>query len=85
MADRWETVETVTDLFFWSPKSLQMVSAAMKLKDTCFLGRLAMTNLDSVLKSRDITLPTGVHLVKDTVFLVVTYGCESWTTKETER
>ena len=52
-----ETVETVADFIFWAPKSLPMVTAAMKLKDTCF-GKKAMTNLDSILKSRDITLPT---------------------------
>ena len=57
-----EIVETVTDFIFWAPKSLQMVTAAMKLKDSLFLGRIAMTNLDSILKSRDITLPTKVHL-----------------------
>ena len=57
-------------LFSWAPKSLQMVTAAMKVKDTCFLGRKVMTNLDSILKSRDITLPTKVHLVKAMVFPV---------------
>ena len=61
-------------LFFWAPKSLQMVIAAMKLKDTYSLK--VMTNLDSILKSRDITLPTKVHLVKAMVFPVVMYGCE---------
>ena len=60
-----------------------MVTAAMKLKDTCSLE--AMTNLDSILKSRDITLPTKVRLVKAMVFPVVVYGCESWTIKKTER
>ena len=59
-----------------------MVTAAMKLKDA--LGRKAMTNLDSILKSRDITLPTKVHLVKTMVFPVVMYGCESWTIKKAE-
>ena len=59
-----ETVETVTDFIFWAPKSLQMVTAAMKLKRHLLLRRKAMTNLDSILKSRDITLPTKVHLVK---------------------
>ena len=63
-----------------APKSLRMVTAAMKLK----LGRKAMTNLDSILKSRDITLPTRVHLVKDMVFPVVMYGCKSWTIKKAE-
>ena len=62
-----------------------MVTAAMKLKDSCSFGRKAMTNLDSVLKSRDITLPTNVHLVKAMVFPVVMYGCESWTIKKAER
>ena len=77
-----ETVET--DSIFWAPKSLHMVTAAMKLKDTCS-GRKAMINLDSILKSRDITLPTKVHLVKALVFPVVMYGCESWTIKKAER
>ena len=72
--------ETVTDLIFWAPKSLQMVIAAMKLKRRLLLGRKVMTNLDSILKSRDITLSTKVHLVKAMVFpVVVMYGCESWT------
>ena len=69
-------------LFLGAPKSLQMVTAAMKLKDICSLVRKAMTNLDSILKSRDITLPTKVRLVKAMVFPVVTYGCESWDYKE---
>ena len=63
-------------------KSLQMVTAAMKLKDTFSLEEKNMTNLDSILKSRDITLPTKVHLVKAMVFPVVMYGCESWTIKK---
>ena len=66
-------------LFWGAPKSLQMVIAAMKLKDVFFLGRTVMTNLDSILKSRDITLPTKDHLVKAMVFPVVKYGCGSWT------
>ena len=66
-------------IFFLALKSLKMVIAAMKLKDT-----YAMTNLDSILKSRDITLPTKVHLVKAMVFLVIMYGCESWTVKKAE-
>ena len=65
-------------------KSLQMVTAAMKLKDTWLLGRKVMTNLDRIFKSRDITLPTKVHLVKAMVFLVVIYGCDSWTIKKAE-
>ena len=80
-----ETVETVSDFIFWrAPKSLQMVTAAMKLK-ALLLGRKVMTNLDSIFKSRDITLPTKVHLIKAMVFPVVMYGCESWTVKKAER
>ena len=79
-----KTVEKVTDFILGAPKSLQMVSAAMKLKDTWLLGRKAMTNLDSILKSRDINLPTKVRLVKAMVFPVVMYGCESWTIKKAE-
>ena len=71
-------------LFFWAPKSLQMVTAAMKLKRCLLLGRKVMTNLDSILKSRDITLSTKVCLVKAMVFQVVMYGCESWTVKKAE-
>ena len=73
-------------LFFWAPKSLQMVIAAMKLKDAYSLegGRKVMTNLDSIFKSRDITLQTKVHLVKAIVFPVVMYGCKSWTVKKAE-
>ena len=77
-----ETLETET-LFSWTPKSLQMVTAAMKFKDTC-LGRKVMTNLDSILKIRAITLPTKFRLVKAMVFPLVTYGCESWTIKKAE-
>ena len=70
------------DFIFWAPKSLQMVTAAMKLKDTPW--KKVITNLDSILKSRDITLPTKVHLVTGIVFPVVMYGCESWTVKKAE-
>ena len=70
-------------LSFWAPKSLQMVIAAMKLRHL-LLGSKVMTNLDSILKSRDITLPAKVHLVKAMVFPVVMYGCESWTIKKAE-
>ena len=69
-------------LFGGAPKSLQMVTEAMKLKDTCSLEE--KTNLDSILKSRDITLQTKVHLVKAMVFPVIMYGCESWTVKKAE-
>ena len=80
MANRWGNSENSVRLFFWAPKSLQMVIAAMKLRHL-LLGRKVMTNLHSILKSRDITLPTKVHLVKTMVFPVVMYGCESWTIK----
>ena len=87
MANRWENNGNSEKLyFFWAPKSLQMMNAATKLKDArLLLGRKAMTNLDSILKSRDITLPTKVHLVKAMVSPVVMYGCESWTIKNAER
>ena len=70
--------------FSWALKSMWMVTSAMKLRHL-LLGRKAMTNLDSMLKSRDITLLTKVRLVKAMVFLVVMYGCDSWTTKKAER
>ena len=70
-------------LFFGAPKSLQMVTAEIKRR--LLLGRKVMTNLDSIFKSRDITLPTKVRLVQAMVFPVVMYGCESWTTKKAER
>ena len=75
-----ETVETVSDFVFWGSK----ITADMKLKDSCSLEEKIMTKLDSMLKSRDITLPTKVHLVKAMVFPVVMYGCESWTIKKAE-
>ena len=70
-------------LFFWAPKSLQIVTAAMKLKDAYSLEEV-MSNLDSILKNRDITLLTKICLVKAMVFPVVMYGCESWTIKKAE-
>ena len=76
-------VETVTYFILGVPKSLQMVTAAMKLKDL-FLGRKAMTKLDSILKSRHITLPTKVLPIKAMVFPVIIYGCESWPIKRAE-
>ena len=79
-----ETMETVRDFIIGAPKSLQMVTAAMKLR-LLLLGRKAVTNLDSILKSRDITLLAKVHLVKTMVFPVVMYRCESWTIKKAER
>ena len=83
MGNRWgNSGNRVTLYFFGAPKSLQMVTVAMKLKDAYSLQ--VMTNLDSILKSRDITLPTKVCLVKAMVFPVVMYGCESWTVKKAE-
>ena len=79
-----ETMETVTDFILGAAKSLLMVTAAMKLKRYLLLGRKAMTNLDSILKSRDITLPTKVHLVKTMVFPVVMYACDNLTIKKAE-
>ena len=72
-------------LFFWAPKSLQMVIAAHEFKRRLLLGRKVMANLDSILKSRDITLPTKVHLVIAMVLPVIMYGCLSWTIKKAER
>ena len=83
MANRRGNNGNSETLYFGASKSLQMVIAAMKLKDKR-LRRKAMTNLDSILKSRDITLPTKVHIVKAMVFPVVIYGCESWTIKKAE-
>ena len=79
MGKQWKQYQTLS---FWAPKSLQMVTADMKLKDAYSLEE--KTNLDSIFKSRDITLPTKVHLVKAMVFPVVMYGCESWTVKKAE-
>ena len=79
-------METVIDFISWASKSLQMATAVIKFfKRHLLLGRKAMTNLGSILKSRDITLSTKVRLVKAMVFPVVMYGCESWTTKKAER
>ena len=77
-----ETVETVTDFIFLSSKITGDGDCSHEIKRCLLLGRKAMTNLDSILKSRDITLLTKVHLVKAIVFPVVMYGCESWTYKE---
>ena len=79
-----ETVEIVTDFIFLGPKITIDGDCSHEIKRFLFLGRKAMTNLDSMLKSRDITLPTKVHLVKAMVFPVVMYGCESWTKKKAE-
>ena len=74
-----ETVETVSDFIFWDSKIAEDGDCSLEIKRHLLLGRKVMTNLDSIFKSRDITLPTKVHLVKAMVFPVVMYGCESWT------
>ena len=79
-----ETTETVTDFFGGGCKITANGDCSHEIKRCLLLGRKVMTNLDSILKSRDITLPTKVHLVKAMVFPVVVYGCESWTIKEAE-
>ena len=79
-----ETVETVTDFIIWGSKITADGDCSHEIKRHLLLGRKVMTNLDSILKSKDITLPTKVRLVKVMVFPVVMYGCESWTIKKTE-
>ena len=78
------TVEIVADFIFWGSKITTDGYCSHEIKRCLLLGRKVMTNLDSILKSRDITLSTRVHLVKAMVFPVVTYGCESWTVKKAE-
>ena len=85
MANRWETMDTVADFIFLGSKITADGDCRHEIKRHLLLGRKAMTNLDSILKSRDITLPTKVYLVKAMVFPVVMYGCESWTIKKAER
>ena len=80
-----ETVETVSHFMFWGSKITADGDCSHEIITCLLLGRKVMTNLDSILKSRDITLPTKVHLVKSMVFPVVMYGCESWTIKKAER
>ena len=79
-----ETMETVTDFLFLGSKITADGDCSHEIKRRLLLGRKAMTNLDSILKSRDITLPTRIHLVKAMVFPVVMCGCESWTMKKAE-
>ena len=85
----WEidgkTMETVSDFIFWGSKITADGDCSHEIKRRLLLGRKVMTNLDSIFKSRDITLPTKVRLVKAMVFPVVMYGCESWTVKKAER
>ena len=80
-----ETVETVSDFIFWGSKITVDGDCSHEIKRCLLLGRKVMTNLDSIFKGRDITLPTKVRLVKAIVFPVVMYGCESWTMKKAER
>ena len=79
-----EIVEIVTDFILWAPKITADGDCSHEIKRCLLLGRKAMTNLNSILKNRDTTLPTKVHLVKDMVFTVVMYGSESWTIKKAE-
>ena len=79
-----ETKETVTDFIFFGSKITADGDCSHEIKRCLLFGRKAMTNLDSILKSRDITLPTNVHLVKAMVFPLVMYGCESWIIKKAE-
>ena len=79
-----ETINTVRDFILWGSKITADGDCSHEIKRRLLLGRKVMTNLDSILKSRDITLPTKVHLVKAVVFPVVMYGCESWTVKKAE-
>ena len=79
-----ETVETVSEFILGGPKITADGDCSHEIKRCLFLGRKVMTNLDSILKSRDITLPAMVHLGKAMVFPVVMYGCESWTVKKAE-
>ena len=80
----WETMETVTDFIFLGSRITADGDCSHEIKRCLLLGRKAVTNLDSILKRRNITLPTKVHIVKATVFPAVMYGCESWTIKKAE-
>ena len=84
MANRWGKMETVTDFILLGSKITADDHCSHEIKKCLLLGRKAMANLDSIVKSRDITLPTKVRLVKTMVFPVVKYGCESWTTEKAE-
>ena len=84
MASKWETVETIADFIFLGSKITADGDCSHEIKRCLLLRRKAMTNLDSILRNRDITLPTKVHPVKAMVSPVVMYGCESWTIKKAE-
>ena len=85
MANRWETMETVTDFILGGSKVTADGDYSHEIERHLLFGRKVMTNLDSILKSRDVTLPTKVPLVKAMIFPVVMYGCESWNIKKVER
>ena len=85
MGNRWETVETVSDFIFGGSKITADGDCSHEIKRRLLLGRTVMTNLDSILKTRDIRLPTKVCLVKAMVFPVVMYGCDSWPVEKAER
>ena len=85
MANRWGNSENSVRLYFLGSKITADGDCSHEIKRRLLLGRKVMTNLDSILKSRDITLPTKVHLVKGVVYPVVIYGCDSWTVKKAER
>ena len=84
MANRWETVETVADFIFLGFKITADGDCSHEMKRRLVLGRNVMTNLDSILKSRDITLPTMIHVVKAMAFPTIMFGYESWTIKKAE-
>ena len=84
MGDRWETVETVSDFIFLGSKITADGDCSHEIKRRLLLGRKAVTNLNSMFKSRDVTLPANVHIAKAMGFPVVRYGCESWTIKKAE-
>ena len=84
MANRWETMERVRDFIFRGSKITEDDDCSHEIKRHLLLGRKAMTSLDSILKSRDITLPTKVRLVKVMHFPIIMYGCENWTIKQAE-
>jgi len=84
MANRWGNNRNSDRLYFWGSKITADSDSSHEIKRRLLLGRKVMTNLGSILKSRDITLPTKVHLVEATVFPVVMHGCESWTIKKAE-
>ena len=86
MANRWRNSGNSDRLYFWGGSNITADGdCSHEIQRHLLLGRKVMTNLDSIFKSRDITLPTKVHLVKATAFPVVMYGCESWTVKKAER